>query len=116
MAVGVADKLAMLRYSVFSVISPEGCAAILWNDPAKVETATEALNITPDALLHHGLIDDIVEEPEIGAHRDREGAANAIKAYFLKAVEELGCLSSDERLTKRYDRIVALGKFTDREG
>jgi len=75
LAIGVADKLAMMRYSVFAVISPEGCSAILWNDPTKVETATKALKITPSDLLEHKLIDDILDEPLIGAHRDKATAA-----------------------------------------
>lgn len=112
LAVGVADRLAMLSYSVFSVISPEGCAAILWNDPAKVETATKALKITPDALKSYGLIDDIIEEPVSGAHRDKKGAADAIKAYFLKSVAELSSLPAQERLEKRYARLMSLGRFS----
>ena len=82
MAIGVADRLAMMRYSIFSVISPEGCSAILWNDPSKVEAATNALKITSEDLKELGLIDDIVDEPLIGAHRDKEGAVNALKDYF----------------------------------
>lgn len=113
LAIGVADRLAMLSYSIFSVISPEGCAAILWNDPAKVETATKALKITPDALKEHGLIDDIVKEPPSGAHRDKKGAAEAIKNYFLSSVDELGKLSIDERITKRYEKLMSLGKFSN---
>lgn len=115
LAIGVADKLAMLRYSVFSVISPEGCAAILWNDPAKVEAATKALKITPDDLLEHGLIDDIIDEPLIGAHRDKEGAAQAIKEYFLRQVAELSMIDSETRLQSRYQRLLALGKVGEEE-
>lgn len=113
LAVGVADRLAMLRYSIFSVISPEGCAAILWNDPTKVETATKALKITPDALKSYNLIDDIIEEPVVGAHRDKKGAADAIKRYFLENVAVLGKLSAQERLEKRYARLMSLGRFAE---
>lgn len=113
LAIGVADKLAMLSYSIFSVISPEGCAAILWNDPAKVETATKALKITPDALKEHGLIDDIIEEPASGAHRDKKEAALAIKRYFLETVAELEKLTIDERLAKRYEKLMSLGRFSE---
>ncbi|HEC45276.1 MAG TPA: acetyl-CoA carboxylase carboxyl transferase subunit alpha, partial [Epsilonproteobacteria bacterium] len=81
LAIGVADKLAMMRYSVFAVISPEGCSAILWNDPTKVETATKALKITPSDLLEHKLIDDVLDEPLIGAHRDKATAAAVLKQY-----------------------------------
>ena len=111
LAIGVADRLAMMRYSVFSVISPEGCAAILWNDPSKVQTATNALKITADDLKEFGLIDDIIDEPLIGAHRDKEDAAKAIKEYFLQEVEKLSQLSLDEKLNNRYERLMKLGRF-----
>ena len=112
LAVGVADRLAMLRYSVFSVISPEGCAAILWNDPAKVEAATKALKITPDALKKHALIDDIIDEPIIGAHRDKKGAADAIKRYFLESVAALRSVDKETRLANRYNKLMAIGQFS----
>ncbi len=113
LAIGVADRLAMMRYSVFSVISPEGCSAILWNDPSKVEAATKALKITSADLKELDLIDDIIDEPLIGAHRDKEGAANALKTYFLNQVSELKVLSDDERLEKRYNRLVGMGRFAE---
>ncbi|CAA6814997.1 MAG: Acetyl-coenzyme A carboxyl transferase alpha chain (EC, partial [uncultured Campylobacterales bacterium] len=75
LAIGVSDKLAMLRYSVFSVISPEGCAAILWNDPTKQEAATKAMKITPTDLHDYNLIDDIIDEPLEGAHRKKKESA-----------------------------------------
>ncbi len=108
LAVGVADRLAMMRYSVFSVISPEGCAAILWNDPSKVESATKALKITPEDLKEHNLIDDIINEPLIGAHRDKEGAARAIKEYFLQS---LSSIKTETMLELRYQKLMSLGKF-----
>jgi acetyl-CoA carboxylase carboxyl transferase subunit alpha len=113
LAIGVADRLAMMRYSVFSVISPEGCSAILWNDPTKVEAATKALKITSSDLKELDLIDDIIDEPLIGAHRDKEGAAKALKDYFLGEVAELRTLSDDERLEKRYNRLVGIGRYTE---
>jgi acetyl-CoA carboxylase carboxyl transferase subunit alpha len=113
LAIGVADKLAMMRYSVFSVISPEGCSAILWNDPSKVEQATKALKITPDSLKEHNLIDDIIDEPLIGAHRDKSVAANAVKEYYLNAVNELTALSKDELIEKRYKKLTAIGSFNE---
>ena len=113
LAIGVADKLAMMRYSVFSVISPEGCSAILWNDPTKVEQATKALKITPSDLINYGLIDDIVEEPLIGAHRDKEGAASALKAYYLKSLGELRALSVEDMLEKRYNKLTKVGAFAE---
>ncbi len=113
LAIGVADKLAMMRYSVFAVISPEGCSAILWNDPSKVETATKALKITPDDLLEHKLIDDVLDEPLIGAHRDKKTAADALKRYFLDTVKELKELSLDELLEKRYEKLTSVGAFSE---
>ncbi len=113
LAIGVADRLAMMRYSVFSVISPEGCAAILWNDPAKVEQATKALKITAEDLKELGLIDDIIEEPLIGAHRDKESAAKLVKEYYLSAVKELEALDTDERLKRRYEKLMSMGRFKE---
>ena len=113
LAIGVADKFAMMRYSVFSVISPEGCSAILWNDPAKAEVATNAMKITSSDLKELNLIDDIIDEPLIGAHRDKEGAANAISDYFLKELAKLKEMSSEERMATRYDKLVAPGAFSE---
>jgi acetyl-CoA carboxylase carboxyl transferase subunit alpha len=113
LAIGVADKLAMMRYSVFSVISPEGCSAILWNDSSKVETATKALKITPSDLLEHKLIDDVLDEPLIGAHRDKVTAAEVIKKYYLEQVEALKALPLDEMLDQRYKRLTAVGAFSE---
>lgn len=113
LAIGVADKLAMMRYSVFAVISPEGCAAILWNDPKKVEQASTALKITPKDLHSYGLIDDILDEPLIGAHREKHAAAGAVKSYFTEQVKALKELSVDEMLEQRYKRLTSIGAFTE---
>jgi acetyl-CoA carboxylase carboxyl transferase subunit alpha len=113
LAIGVADRLAMMRYSVFAVISPEGCSAILWNDPSKVEQATKALKITPDALKEYGLIDDIIDEPLIGAHRDKAAAAEAVKSYYLDAVKSLRELSKEELVQKRYEKLTSIGAFKE---
>ena len=113
LAIGVADKLAMMRYSVFAVISPEGCSAILWNDPAKVEAATKALKITPNDLLEHGLVDDVLDEPLIGAHRDKNTAGDVVKKYFLDSVKALRELSEDEMLEQRYKKLTTVGAFTE---
>ena len=113
LAIGVGDKLAMMRYSVFAVISPEGCSAILWNDPSKVETATKALKITPNDLKEHGLIDDVLDEPLIGAHRDKTTAAEVLKQYFLEQVKALKALSTDELLEKRYEHLTSVGAFSE---
>ncbi|MEW6550833.1 MAG: acetyl-CoA carboxylase carboxyl transferase subunit alpha [Campylobacterota bacterium] len=111
LAIGVADKLAMMRYSVFSVISPEGCSAILWDDSTKVETATQALKISSNDLYELKLIDDIIDEPLIGAHREKEEAIKALGDYFLNSVKELRSLTPQERYEKRYAKLMALGSF-----
>jgi len=113
LAIGVADKFAMMRYSVFAVISPEGCSAILWNDPTKVEAATKALKVTPTDLLEHKLIDDILDEPLIGAHRDKKTAAEVVKNYFLENVKALRKLPVEEMLEQRYQRLTAVGAYTE---
>ena len=115
LAIGVADKFAMMRYSVFSVISPEGCAAILWNDPKKVETATNALKITSSDLLELDLIDDVINEPLIGAHRDKNSAALAIKEYCLTQFLTLKTMSNDERMEARYAKLIKPGAFSEGE-
>lgn len=113
LAIGVADRLAMMRYSVFSVISPEGCAAILWNDPTKAEVATKALKITSEDLLELKLIDGIIAEPLIGAHRDKAGSASALGDYFLNELKELRLLSDEERMDKRYNKLVGVGAYLE---
>ncbi|MDD5406535.1 MAG: acetyl-CoA carboxylase carboxyl transferase subunit alpha [Sulfurovaceae bacterium] len=113
LAISVADRLAMMRYSVYSVISPEGCSAILWDDPKKVEVATKALKITPDDLLKHHLVDDVLDEPLIGAHRDKQSAAKVLKAYYLKSLKELQALSTEDMLEKRYIKLTSVGAYTE---
>jgi acetyl-CoA carboxylase carboxyl transferase subunit alpha len=113
LAIGVADRFAMMRYSVFSVISPEGCSAILWNDPAKAEAATNAMKITSGDLKELDLIDDVINEPLIGAHRDRNGAAEAIKTYFLDELAKLREMGSEARMEARYQKLVKPGAYAE---
>ncbi|MBA1438627.1 MAG: acetyl-CoA carboxylase carboxyl transferase subunit alpha [Epsilonproteobacteria bacterium] len=113
LAIGVADRFAMMRYSVFSVISPEGCSAILWSDPAKVEAATNAMKILADDLKELDLIDDIINEPLIGAHREKEAAAEAIKEYFLDEVAKLKAMNEEDRMEARYAKLVKPGAFAE---
>jgi acetyl-CoA carboxylase carboxyl transferase subunit alpha len=113
LAIGVADKFAMMRYSVFSVISPEGCSAILWNDPAKAEAATNAMKITASDLKELDLIDDIINEPLIGAHRAKDEAAAAIADYFLDELAKLRSMSDEERMQARYERLTSMGAFAE---
>lgn len=113
LAIGVADRLAMMRYSVFSVISPEGCSAILWNDPAKAEDATNAMKITSEDLKELNLIDAVVDEPLIGAHRDKESSAKALADYFLGELEVLQSMGKEERMQARYDKLIGMGAFSE---
>jgi len=114
LAIGVADRVAMMRYSVFSVISPEGCAAILWNDPAKQESATKAMKITAEDLYSMNLVDDVIEEPITGAHRDKVAAAKALGDYFMKSLEEMDKLSDEDRMNLRYERICSMGAYEEK--
>ena len=114
LAIGVADKFAMLKYSVFSVISPEGCASILWGDNSKAETATKALKISAEELKELGLIDDIIDEPKEGAHRDYDTTAENIKKYFLENVKELKKLDKDVLLQKRFEKYLNYGSFDEK--
>lgn len=111
LAISVGDKLAMMRYSVYSVISPEGCASILWKDQAMVETATNALKITAPDLKEYNLVDDMINEPLIGAHRNKEDAVKALGDYFIDQVEALEKTPDEIRLQNRYDRLMSLGSF-----
>ena len=113
LAIGVADRLAMLQNSVFSVISPEGCAAIVWNDPAKSEAATKALKITAEELKNLNLIDAVIAEPKNGAHRDKAGAAKALGDYVLNELKELELLSPEQLVAKRQEKILNLGAFKE---
>jgi len=114
LAIGVADKVAMMKYSVFSVISPEGCAAILWGDNSKAETATKALKISAEELKELKLIDDIIDEPLEGAHRDVKQAAQNLKKYFLKSLDELENLSVEEMIQNRYEKYLNYGEFFEK--
>lgn len=113
LAIGVADRLAMLQNSIFSVISPEGCAAILWNDPSKSEAATKALKITAEELKELGLIDNVIKEPKTGAHRDKDGAIKALGNYVLTELHKLDDLSIDELISRRQQKILRFGAYKE---
>ena len=112
LAIGVVDKLAMMKNSVFSVISPEGCAAILWKDPAKSEQAAKALKITADDLKSQKLIDFVIDEPINGAHRDKEKAAANIASYVSRCLDELEKLDKRELVANRMQKILSIGAFS----
>jgi len=111
LAIAVADKVMMLEYSTYSVISPEGCASILWKDPAKAPDAAEALGITAEKLSKLGLIDRIIPEPLGGAHRDYDAVAVNIREALQSSLRELRALNSDQLLEKRYQKLMGFGKF-----
>lgn len=111
LAIAVGDRVMMLQYSTYSVISPEGCASILWKSAEKSMEAANAMGITADRLSELELIDQIIPEPEGGAHRDHEAVALSIKAQIVKYLDELEALPVDQRLEQRYDRIMKFGRF-----
>ena len=111
LGLGVADKVFMLENSVYSVISPEGCAAILYKDPNRVEEAANNLKLSAQSLLKVNLIDGIIDESLGGAHRDLECTAFNLKRVILETLEELEKLSIEELLEKRYNKFRQMGVF-----
>jgi acetyl-CoA carboxylase carboxyl transferase subunit alpha len=111
LAIAVADRVLMMENSIYSVISPEGCAAIMWRDATKKELAAEAMRITAPDLSELGCIDDIVPEPEGGAHRDYEAAANLLDASLQKHYAELKKLPAGELVASRYDKFRNMAQF-----
>jgi acetyl-CoA carboxylase carboxyl transferase subunit alpha len=113
LAIGVGDRVNILQYSTYSVISPEGCATILWNDAALAEDAASALGITSDKLLQLGLIDEIIPEPLGGAHKDPEKVAAQVGDCLATQLEELDKLTTESLLDERYQRLLSYGEFKD---
>ena len=113
LAIGVGDRLMMLQYSTYSVISPEGCATILWKSADKAELAAEAMGITSDRLLGLSLIDEIIPEPLGGCHRDRENTAEAIARALKRSLAELKAMPLDTLLEKRYQKLMSYGVFEE---
>ncbi|MCQ2368121.1 MAG: acetyl-CoA carboxylase carboxyltransferase subunit alpha [Kiritimatiellae bacterium] len=111
LAIAVGDKILMMENAVYSVISPEGCAGILWRDGKMAPQAAEALKITADDLLKLGAIDEVVAEPAGGAHKNHKTACANVKKAVLKAIKELKKFSADELLEARYAKIRSYGNF-----
>lgn len=111
LAIAIGDRVLMLENSVYSVISPEGCASIMWRDSTKAEIAAEALKITPRDLLELKLIDEIVPEPDGGAHTDYAATARLLEPVLARALDELSRLSPDELLRQRFERFRHMGQF-----
>ncbi|RUO22636.1 acetyl-CoA carboxylase carboxyl transferase subunit alpha [Aliidiomarina iranensis] len=109
LAIGVGDKVNMLQYSTYSVISPEGCASILWKSATKANLAAEAMGVTAQSSLELGLIDEIIAEPLGGAHRDYNETASRIKQHILADLDALSGLSKEELLERRYQKLMSFG-------
>jgi acetyl-CoA carboxylase carboxyl transferase subunit alpha len=113
LAIGVGDRLLMLQYSTYSVISPEGCASILWKSQDKKEAAADALNLTAERLNKLGLVDEVIEEPLGGAHRDAVTMAGRLKAAVIRYLDELEAIPIEELKAQRTKRIEAFGVFSE---
>jgi len=113
LAIGVGDKLLMLQYSIYSVISPEGCASILWKSAEKAEDAAEAMRITAANLNEFGLVDEVLSEPLGGAHRNPKAMAEVIRNALISSLEELAQLSTDQLLERRQQRLASFGQFKE---
>jgi len=113
LAIGVGDRVLMLQYGTYSVISPEGCSTILWKSAEKAEDAAVAMGITSGRLKELGLIDQIVNEPLGGAHRDVDTMANNLKSALLENLEVLESISLDKLLDNRYERLMQYGNYEE---
>ena len=114
LAVAVCDRLLMLEYSTYSVISPEGCASILWKDADKALSAAEAMKLTSGELKHRQLVDEVVVEPLGGAHRDFDAVAEATRAALERHLDELVGIEIEDLLDRRYRRIQSFGRYSER--
>jgi acetyl-CoA carboxylase carboxyl transferase subunit alpha len=113
LAIGVGDRILMLQYAIYSVISPEGCASILWKSAERASEAAEAMGITSERLKSLGLIDQVIEEPLGGAHRDADGMADALKLALLENLRKVERLPLEQLLDARYDKLMGFGKFKE---
>lgn len=113
LAIGVADQVLMLQFSTYSVISPEGCASILWKSADKASQAAEAMGITAESLQKLGLVDDIISEPLGGAHRNMDAMAGNLKTALVTTLDSLRSISTEQLLERRYQRLVQFGRFEE---
>lgn len=113
LAIGVCDKLLMLQYSIYSVISPEGCASILWKSADKAEDAADAMRITAENLDEFGLVDEVLQEPCGGAHRNPKEMAEVVRNAILQSLDELGQLSTEQLLERRQQRLAGVGQYKE---
>jgi acetyl-CoA carboxylase carboxyl transferase subunit alpha len=115
LGIGVADRVLILENAYYSVISPEGCAAILWKDRSAAAKAAEALKITAKHLLELGLVDEVVPEPLGGSHTDAEASATFLKNVLIKNLEQLQTLTPAERLKRRYAKFRSFGQVFEKQ-
>jgi len=113
LAVGVADRILMMEYSIYSVISPESCAAILWRDSTKAELAARALRLTAPEIRKLGVADELIDEPQGGAHRNFAVAADNLRRVLTRHLEELQKLSPEDLIQKRYEKYRKIGVFSN---
>jgi len=113
LAIGVGDRLIMLEYSTYSVISPEGCAAILWKSPDKLQLAAEAMGITADRIREQGFLDEVVREPLGGAHRDFKTMGENLKETLIRHLDSIQQQDMQTILATRYQRIMSFGVFEE---
>jgi acetyl-CoA carboxylase carboxyl transferase subunit alpha len=113
LGIGVGDRVAVLQFAYYSVISPEGCAGILWKSHNYAEQAAKALRLSSRDLKELGAVDDVIEEPLGGAHRDPNQMAGRLKVYLIKTLRELASLTPEKLLAGRYDRFRRIGRFLD---
>jgi acetyl-CoA carboxylase carboxyl transferase subunit alpha len=113
LAIGVGDRLVMMEFSTYSVISPEGCASILWKSADKAKLAAEAMGITSDRVREQGFLDKVVREPIGGAHRNYEATAESLKETLYRYIKDIKHEKIDNLLEKRYQRIMAFGAYTE---
>ncbi len=111
LAIGVADRVIMLQYSIYSVISPEGCASILWKDSNRAKEAAQAMGLTTTVLGKHKLVDAIVKEPIGGAHRDVDETARRLKTQLQTSLESIMDMPQEQLLASRYEKLMSYGKF-----
>jgi acetyl-CoA carboxylase carboxyl transferase subunit alpha len=116
LALAVGDRLLMLQYAIYSVISPEGCAAILWNDESRAEEAAAALKLTAPDLLQMGIIDEIIPEPIGGAHQNPGAMFESISEILCKQLAILSEIPSEEQVRQRYNRLRKIGAYTEGKG
>jgi acetyl-CoA carboxylase carboxyl transferase subunit alpha len=115
LGIAVTDRVLMLEHAIYSVIPPESCAAILWRDPSKHKEMAEALKIASKDALALGVIDEILPEPPGGAHRNVDLAARQVKTALIKHLDELGKLSPDKLLKRRYEKFRNMGVFEEKQ-